>query len=96
MSAFLFCNKFGKGYIDEETGESHGWDSMWQRFMDRVLNETKITVRFTEHDLRAKCASDATTLEHARALLSHADPRTTDAIYRRKPEHVKPLTKSLE
>jgi len=56
----------------------------------------KITVRFTEHDLRAKCASDASSLEHARALLSHADPRTTDAIYRRKPEHVKPLTKSLK
>lgn len=28
LSAFLFCNKFGKGYIDEATGESHGWDSM--------------------------------------------------------------------
>ena len=94
LSAFLFCNKFGNGYIEESTGESHGWDSMWQRFMDRVLKETKITERFTEHDLRAKCASDALTLEHARALLSHADPRTTDAIYRRKPEHVKPLSKA--
>ena len=64
---------------------------MWQRFMDRVLKETKVENHFTEHDLRAKCASDATTLEHARALLSHADVRTTDAIYRRKPERVKPL-----
>lgn len=91
LSAFLFCNRKGEGYINEETGESHGWDSMWQRFMDRVLKETKIENRFTEHDLRAKCASDATTLEHARALLSHADARTTEAIYRRKPERVKPL-----
>jgi integrase len=90
MSPFLFCNRDGKGYIDEETGESHGWDSMWQRFVDRVLKETKVTERFTEHDLRAKCASDAETLEHARALLSHADSRTTEAIYRRKPEVVKP------
>lgn len=68
LSPFLFCNREGKGYIDEDTGESHGWDSMWQRFVDRVLKETKVTERFTEHDLRAKCASDAETLEHARAL----------------------------
>jgi len=46
---------------------------------------------FTEHDLRAKVASDAKSLEHARALLSHADSRTTDRIYRRKAEKVQPL-----
>jgi hypothetical protein len=43
---------------------------MWQRFFDRVLAETKVTERFSEHDLRAKCASDAKSLEHARAMLS--------------------------
>jgi integrase len=91
LSPFLFCTRKGVGYINEENGESHGWDSMWQRFMDRVLKDTKVEIRFTEHDLRAKCASDADSLEHARALLSHADARTTDAIYRRKPERVKPL-----
>lgn len=91
ISSFLFCNRRGEGYIDEETGNCHGWDSMWGRFVDRVLKETKITQRFTEHDLRAKCASDAESLEHARALLSHADARTTEAIYRRKPEVVRPL-----
>ena len=91
QSAFLFCKRNGSGYIDEGTGEAHGWDSMWQRFMDRVLAETKVEERFTEHDLRAKCASDAKSLEHARALLSHADARTTHAIYRRKPERVQPL-----
>ena len=42
LSAFLFCNKFGQGYIDEATGDCHGWDSMWQRFMDRVIAETKM------------------------------------------------------
>ncbi|SHL11429.1 hypothetical protein SAMN05216428_101118 [Nitrosospira sp. Nsp11] len=91
LSPFLFCNRKGEGYFDEETGRCDGWDSMWGRFIDRVLSETKVTERFTEHDLRAKCASDADTLEHARALLSHADARTTEAIYRRKPERVKPL-----
>lgn len=92
LSPFLFCNRRGEGYIDEVTGESHGWDSMWQHFMERVRTETKVIERFTEHDLRAKCASDAETLAHARALLSHADARTTEAIYRRKPERVKPLS----
>jgi integrase len=91
LSPFLFCNRRGEGYIDEATGNCHGWDSMWGRFMERVLSETKVTERFTEHDLRAKCASDADSLEHARALLSHADARTTEAIYRRKPERVKPI-----
>lgn len=91
LSPFLFCNKFGRGYIDEETGKADGWDSMWQRFFERVLAETKVSESFTEHDLRAKCASDAKTLEHARALLSHADARTTEAIYRRRPEVVTPL-----
>jgi integrase len=89
IAPFLFCTRKGEGYIDEEKGTASGWDSMWQRYMERVMTETKVTERFTEHDLRAKCASDAETLEHARALLSHADSRTTDRIYRRKPERVK-------
>ncbi|NYT38922.1 integrase [Pusillimonas soli] len=91
LSSFLFCNRFGEGYINEEDGKASGWDSMWQRFMARVLAETKVSESFTEHDLRAKCASDAKTLEHARALLAHADARTTEAIYRRRPEEVTPL-----
>ena len=90
-SEFLFCNKDGECYINEETGKAPGWKSMWQRFMARVLKETKVTEHFTEHDLRAKVASDAATLEHARSLLAHADSRTTDKIYRRKAERVEPL-----
>ncbi|MBY0576944.1 MAG: hypothetical protein K2P67_10180 [Gallionellaceae bacterium] len=90
ISPYLFCNRRGECYVDRE-GFSHSWDSMWQRFMDRIVMETKVEARFTEHDLRTKCASDADTLEHARALLAHADGLTTERIYRRKPEKVKPL-----
>ena len=68
---------------------------MWQNFMKRVMAETKIEEHFTQHDLRAKCASDAKTLEHARALLSHADSRTTKRVYRRKPERVEALNSSI-
>jgi integrase len=91
-SSFLFCNRKGEGYINEKTGACHGWDSMWQRFVDRALKETRIQERFHEHDIRAKTASDADSLDHARALLSHTDPRTTQAIYRRRPEVVQPLS----
>ena len=91
LSPFLFCNRKGQGYMKEEDGTANGWDSNWQRFMDRVLADTKVELRFTEHDIRAKCGSDAETLAHARTLLAHADSRTTERIYRRKPERVKPL-----
>ena len=88
LSPFLFCTRRGKGYFNEATGLCSGWDSMWQRFIDRVLAETKVRERFTEHDLRAKVGSDAVSLERARALLQHADSRTTERVYRRKPERV--------
>lgn len=87
---WLFCNRYGQGYLNETTGDAHGWNSMWQRFMKRMLKETELKQRFTDHDLRAKVSSDADGLEHARALLAHADSRITQRVYRRKPERVKP------
>jgi integrase len=88
---YLFCNRRGECYFDDEKDTCSGWNSMWQRFMDRVLDETKVKERFTEHDIRAKAASDAETLEHAQKLLAHADSKITDRVYRRKPEKVRPL-----
>jgi hypothetical protein len=64
--------------------------------MDRVLKDTNVKERFTEHDLRAKCASDADSLEHARSLLSHVDSAVTKRIYRRKPERVQPLKQKFQ
>lgn len=90
ISPFLFCTRTGEGYINEETGNPSGWKSMWQRFFARVLKETKVTEHFTEHDIRAKVASDAETLQHATELLAHADARTTERVYRRKATLVKP------
>lgn len=90
ISPYLFCNRRGECYWDEAKGHAPGWQSMWKRYFTRVKTETKVTENFTEHDLRAKCASDAKTLAHAQALLAHADARTTSRIYRRKPEEVMP------
>jgi integrase len=94
-SKFLFCTQTGEGYIDEALGRSSAWKSMWQRFIARVLKETKVTEPFTEHDLRAKAASDADSVEHAQALLGHADASTTKRIYLRKAEVVKPLSRTF-
>lgn len=80
--------KHGAYFYRVPPGLEAQWDSMWQRFMDRVLKETKVTERFTEHDIRAKVGSDAESVEKARALLQHADARTTLRVYRRKPERV--------
>lgn len=90
LSPFLFCNRFGAGFVEEDKGTAHDWNNMWQKFMTRALAETKITERFTEHDLRAKVGSDAESLERARQLLAHADVRMTERVYRRKPERIQP------
>lgn len=89
-SSFLFCNRFGRELFDESKGTTKGFDHIWQGFIARVLKETEVTERFTEHDLRAKVGSDAENLERARQLLSHSDARMTEAVYRRKPERIQP------
>lgn len=91
IAPWLFCNRRGECYIDEDKGTANGFDSMWGRFVDRVLAETKVKERFHEHDMRAKVASDAGSLEHAKELLAHADSKVTERIYRRKPVKVWPL-----
>lgn len=91
IAPWLFCTKRGAGYFNEENGQATGWDSMWQRFMARLLKDTKVTERFTEHDLRRKAGSDAESLERARQLLGHADTKVTARSYRGKPGLVRPL-----
>lgn len=93
---WLFCTRKGTSYYNEVKDDCSSWDSVWQRFMERVMTETKVKKSFTDHDLRAKCASDAETLEQARALLAHADSRTTKRVYRRRPEVVQPLRGRFE
>jgi len=76
--------------VDVEKGTAKRFNDMWQNFMNRVLKDTRVTERFTEHDLRAKVGSDAESLERACQLLAHADSRMTERVYRRKPERIKP------
>jgi integrase len=95
-SEFLFCNRLGEGYMNEETGEPEGFKTAWARFMKRVLSETKVKLRFTEHDLRAKVSSDEEDVERARALLSHSSVTTTRKHYRRKAEIVPAATQQAK
>lgn len=85
---WLFCTRRGQPYRKED-GTTSGFDSIWQRQMKKALDETKLTQRFGEHDLRAKVASD-TDLEHASKLLGHTSEEITRKVYRRKGEVVKP------
>lgn len=88
LGPLLFCTRAGASYVNAR-GRSPGFDSVWQRFMDRLAAQG--VERFTEHDIRAKAGSDAESLERARQLLGHVDARMTAKAYRRAPEKVRPL-----
>jgi len=62
-----------------------GFQSSWQRLMRSLF--AKREERFTFHDLRAKAGSDS----RDGRLLGHADQRTLNRHYRRKPEVVEPV-----
>jgi integrase len=89
ISPFLFCNRAGECYVTDE-GRTGSFDSVWQGFMERVKAETGID-HFTEHDLRAKTASDAEDLARAQELLTHSSAAMTEKTYRRKAAKVRPL-----
>lgn len=91
-TATLFITREGKSYLNDER-EANGFDSIWQRFMDKVLERTKVTERFQERDLRAKVASESDTLEEASARLGHSSTEITQRVYRRKPVRVLPLVR---
>ena len=90
ISPFLFCNKFGEGFVEED-GTAGDWNNMWQKFAARLIKETKITAKITDHAFRWKVGSDAENIERAQQLLGHADKRTTEKFYRLKAERVRPV-----
>lgn len=86
IAPYLFCTKTGESYFDEDTGSASGFESIWQRFMTRVLAETKVKQRFAERNLRSKVGSDAESIERAQRILGHADRRVTETFYRLLPD----------
>jgi len=69
--AFTKAVEWGESCLNEYK-RSTSFNSVWKRFMDRVLKETKVTERFAERDLRAKAASDANDAEGLGARSSSA------------------------
>jgi integrase len=95
IAPWLFCTDEGTCYVDEKTGKTESFESVWHRFMNRVLKETKVAKRFAERDLRAKVGSDLETIEQAQRMLGNADSRVTRKHYRRKAQIVRPANSSV-
>ena len=64
----------------------YGFKSAWQRAMNQWVADGH--ERFTEHDIRARTASDAGTVEEAQKILGDG---AAIRAYRRGPQNVNPL-----
>jgi integrase len=80
----LICNLQGRPFTET------GFRSNWHRLMRKAVALGAIVEPFTFHDLRAKSASDALDPQEATERLGHDDPRTTRAVYMRKPRRAPP------
>ena len=84
----LFRTRTGTHY----TGS--GFRAIWQRTMVRAVADGVLAERFTDHDIRAKAATDARAQGlDATALLGHSDPSVTQRHYLRGPAKVLPAGK---
>ncbi|RUR38497.1 tyrosine-type recombinase/integrase [Vreelandella populi] len=78
QGATLFCKRNGEAYDKDH------FHSRWQYGMRKAIKEGGID-RFTEHDLRAKHATDAELLGiDVQSNLQHSDRRTTEIYLRAK------------
>src|SRR5690554_128081 len=50
IAPWLFCTREGRPLIDENN-VTNRFDSVWGRFMNRCLKETKLETRFAERNL---------------------------------------------
>ena len=71
-----------------------GFRAIWQRAMRKHVESG--WERFTEHDLRAKVASDSESLDLAQARMGHQTPNTTSRVYRRGPLEVAVLSRVVD
>ncbi|MHB0775387.1 tyrosine-type recombinase/integrase [Halomonas sp. WWR20] len=75
----LFCDRNGNAYNKDS------FHTRWQWGMRKAMNEGGLKERFTEHDLRAKHATDAERQGiDVTTNLQHSDARTTQIYIRQK------------
>jgi integrase len=87
-SVFLFATRTGRPYSGD------GFRSIWQRAMAKYMAVGG--ERFTDHDLRAKVASDSESLAAAQTRLGHQSSQLTHRVYRRKPAQVSVLERTAK
>ena len=85
-SVYIFSTRSGRPY----TGD--GFRSIWQRAMKKYMESGG--ERFTDHDLRAKVASDSESLAAAQTRLGHQSSQLTNRVYRRKPAEISVLERT--
>lgn len=79
-----FCTRLGKAY------SSSGFASIWNRLMKKFTSSGR--VRFHEHDIRGKTATDMNDPVAAQRLLGHSSITMTEAyIKQRQTDVVQPL-----
>ena len=83
--SLLFTTRRGDSYINAN-GQARSFNSIWGRFVDKVLEDTDVELKFMEKDLRAKVGSDEKTDESAAKKLGHANTATTRKHYRLLPQ----------
>lgn len=86
-SMYLFCNRKGQPYTQD------GFESIWQRDMQRAIEKNVIKERFQFRDVRRKALREAEKKygkDYARMLAGHLNEKTT-TIYLGKVIRVKPL-----
>lgn len=70
---------------------SEGFRANWQRYMRLALARGLFKLRFTFHDIRAKCVSDTKDLQEASHRAGHQNMGITRAVYDRAPRRVSAL-----
>lgn len=83
-SIYVISNRKGQKYTPD------GFSSIWQKLMNKALDQGAIETKFQFKDIRPKALSD-TDEQHAQKLGVHTDIKTTRRFYRRKKEVVLPL-----
>jgi len=64
--------------------------------LQRAMRQKSGGSRFTDHDLRAKVASDSESLSAAQTRLGHQSAQLTNRVYTRKPAQVSVLERPLK
>ncbi len=91
-SIWLFCTRKGQPYIKEDKS-CNAFQSMWQRWQNKALEQGLIENKFSEKSVRNRVGSDMRTAEDAAELLAHSSTDTTRKHYRNSPVKIMPNTR---